>query len=122
MLGHSFIVTTQRYAKISDDMVWREVGDWRWWPDLGGGVRLIDSDGERAPDHVQLYLSPDEARRILAELGKLIADPESAEHFHLIPEDGGGELSCSIVTPGKLTAAAYTSGERRAFGGWKPRG
>ena len=25
MLGHSFIVTTQRYAKISDDMVRREV-------------------------------------------------------------------------------------------------
>ena len=85
-------------------------------------MRLIDSDGERALDQVQLYLSPDEARWLVAELGKLIVDPEAAEHFHLISEDGGGELSCSVVTPGKLAAGRYTSGERRAFGGWKPRG
>jgi len=85
-------------------------------------VRLIDSEGERTIDQVQLYLSPDEARRLVAELGRLIVDPEAVEHFHLISEDGEGELSCSIVTPGKLSAEAYTSGERRAFGRWKPRG
>ena len=85
-------------------------------------MRLIDSEGERTIDQVQLYLSPDEARRLVAELGRLIVNPEANEHFHLFSEDGEGELSCSIVTPGKLSAGAYTSGERRAFGRWKPRG
>ena len=74
------------------------------------------------PGHVQLYLSPREAINLVAELGKLVADPEANEHFHLFSEDYEGELSCSIVTLGKLKGGGYTSGERKAFGGWKPRG
>ena len=83
-------------------------------------MRLIDSAGERRLGHVQVYLSPGEARQLMAKLGKLVAEPEAREHFHLLSEDGEGELS--IVTLGKLNTEGYTSGEGKAFGGWKPRG
>jgi len=84
-------------------------------------MRLIDSNGEKQLAQVQLYLSRDEARQMVAELNRLLADPEAKEHFHLLSEDGGGELSCSVVTAQKLGASGYTSGERKVFGGWKPK-
>lgn len=85
-------------------------------------MRLIDSHGEKRLAQVQLYLSPDEARRVVEELNRLLASPEAKHHFHLLSEDGGGELSCSVVTAQKLAAGGYTSGERKALGGWKPKG
>jgi hypothetical protein len=90
--------------------------------DEGGNMRLIDSAGEKRLHQVQLYLSLAEARELVAELSKLVADPERKDHFHVFSEDGGAELSCSIVTPRKLEGDGYTKGEREAFGRWKPRG
>ena len=85
-------------------------------------MRLINTDGMKGLHQVQLYLTAAEARELVAELEKLIADPEASEHFHVFSEDGGAELSCSIVTARKLESVGYTKGERKAFGGWKPRG
>jgi len=69
----------------------------------------------------QLYLSAAEARKLVGELQRLLEDPEANEHFHVFSEDGGAELSCSIVTEAKLSASRYTPAERKAFAGWKPK-
>lgn len=83
-------------------------------------MRIVDADrGELR--QVQLYVSAPEARRLVDELRKLLDVPEANEHFHLFSEDGGTELSCSIVTVAKLAGVGYTPEERRAFGKWKPR-
>jgi hypothetical protein len=84
-------------------------------------MRLIESEGERRLSQVQLYLSAAEARKLVAELGSLLADPEKNEHFHVFSDDGGAELSCSIVTARKLADGAYTKAEREAFGKWRPK-
>ena len=84
-------------------------------------MRLIDSDTNEALEQAQLYLSPHEARKLVQEVEKLLKDPEANEHFHLFSEDGGCELSCSIVTRSKLVSGGYTVEERRAFAGWKPK-
>jgi len=83
-------------------------------------VRLIDTESMARLEQVQLYLSADEARRLVAELEKLLADPEANQHFHLFSEDGGDELSVSLLTPAKLMGTGYTPDERAAFGKWKP--
>ena len=84
-------------------------------------VRAIESEPERRLQQVQLYLSAAEARKLIADLGNLLADPEQNEHFHLFSEDGGSELSCSIVTAKKLVGGGYTRAEVEAFGSWKPK-
>jgi hypothetical protein len=84
-------------------------------------MRLIDTETNEAVEQVQLYLSPDEARRFVKEIEALLMNSEANEHFHLFSEDGGCELSCSVVTRAKLALTGYTAEERRAFGGWKPK-
>ena len=84
-------------------------------------MRILDSQSDRLAAQVQLYLSANEARELIASLNKLVGDPEAIDHFHLFSEDGGSELSCSIVTARKLTAGGYTTAEREAMSGWKPR-
>jgi hypothetical protein len=81
---------------------------------------MINGENGDALFQVQLYLSLAEARKFANELGKLLNDPEANEHFHLFSEDGGVELSCSIVTAAKLSRG-YTAEERHVFGGWKPK-
>ena len=85
-------------------------------------MRLIDGDSMERLSQVQLYLRAAEARRFVAELEKLLADPEASEHFHVFSEDGGDEVSVSILTPAKLAGKGYTPDERKAFGKWKPHG
>ena len=70
---------------------------------------------------LQLYLSASEARKLVSELQGLLVDAEASEHFHLFSEDGGAELSCSIVTGAKLGGVGYTRQERDAFRRWKPK-
>jgi len=84
-------------------------------------MRLIDTETNGTVEQVQLYLSPDEARKLVKEVESLLVNPEANEHFHLFSEDGGCELSCSVVTRAKLALGGYTTEERRAFGGWKPK-
>ena len=80
------------------------------------------SPGSRERLHqVQLYLSVSETQNLMRELATLLHDAEASEHFHLISEDGGGELSVSIVTEAKLARGGYTAEERKSFGAWKPR-
>jgi hypothetical protein len=74
---------------------------------LEARMRLISSDGGKPLHQVQLYLSVAEGRKLVAELEKLIANPEASEHFHVISESGGAELSCSIVTARKLESGGY---------------
>ena len=84
-------------------------------------MRILDSSSDKQVGQVQLYLSAAEARELVASLGKLLGDPEAKDHFHVFSEDGGAELSCSIVTARKLAAGGYTPAERKAMAGWKPR-
>lgn len=83
-------------------------------------MRILDPENRDMPQ-VLIYLSALEARKMVDELSKLLDDPEAHEHFHLFSEDGGPELSCSIVTAAKLAGSRYTAEERQAFGNWKPR-
>jgi len=83
-------------------------------------MRLLNTEDEKRLLQVQLYLSAPEARKMIAELEQLVADPEQSEHFHLFSENGGAELICGVVTPRKLASSGYTAGERKAFGNWNP--
>jgi hypothetical protein len=83
-------------------------------------MRMLNPDGEKGLKQVQLYLSTAEARELCAELGKLLQQPETADHFHLFSQDGHCELSCSIVTRATLAGPGYTPAERRVFGSWHP--
>jgi hypothetical protein len=84
-------------------------------------MRLINPESDETVGQAQLYLSPNEARSLVKEIEKLLIDPEASEHFHLFSEDGGCEVSCSVVTGAKLASGGYTAEERRAFRGWKPK-
>ncbi len=83
-------------------------------------MRMLSPDGGRGLEQLQLYLSTAEARELCAELGKLLQEPETAEHFHIFSQDGHCELSCSIVTRAKLAGKGYTPAERQVFGSWHP--
>jgi hypothetical protein len=78
---------------------------------------MLDPQNEREIDHLQLYLTPDEARRFRNYLDDLLEDPEAPTHFHLVPEDSSRDLSFSIVTPRKLQELEYTSLERAILAG-----
>jgi hypothetical protein len=83
-------------------------------------MRMLDPDKACGLKQLQLYLSTAEARELCAELGKLLQQPEKADHFHVFSQDGQCELSCSIVTDAKLAAKGYTQAERQVFGSWRP--
>ena len=79
-------------------------------------MRIIDVDRRQSVRSAQLYFSVREAREIISQLGRLLADPERREHFHVL-DDGGTtrEISCSIITRTKLDHGSYTPVERRVL-------
>ena len=63
---------------------------------------MIDLDTESSVKRLSLYLTPQAAEWLRNELDTLLRDPEAWEHFHILAEDTGRELSCSIITKAKL--------------------
>jgi len=66
-------------------------------------MRLLDVENKSSLWNLQLYLTEKEAKELHSELEKLLKDPEANEHFHVFSEDSGREISCSIITPTKLS-------------------
>ena len=60
--------------------------------------------------------TPAEATELLAALHKLLVDPETNEHEHVLSKDSGREISVSLITPTKLKGlSGYTLAERKMF-------
>jgi hypothetical protein len=78
---------------------------------------MLEPHGNRKVQDLQLYLTPQEAEKMRQELEALLRDPEANEHFHLYPDRGEAQLSCSIVTKSKLASGGYTPEERALLGG-----
>ena len=64
---------------------------------------MIDLDRESPVERLSLYLTPQAAEWLRNELDALLKDPEAWTHFHVLAEDTGRELSCSIITKSKLS-------------------
>ena len=56
-------------------------------------MRLLDDEHGVPTQRVSLYLTPEECRRLIASLSKLLTQP--GEHFHLA-DDGTREISASL--------------------------
>ena len=78
-------------------------------------MRIIDTERGQSVRCLQLYLTVREAIELRQQMERLLADPESNEHFHVHSDDASRELSCSIVTARKLGQGSYTALERRVF-------
>jgi hypothetical protein len=79
-------------------------------------MRLLDGEKQVGLWNVQMYLTPAEARELVAGLSKLLMDPEANEHEHVLSTESGREISVSLITPTKLKdMSGYTSAERRMF-------
>jgi hypothetical protein len=79
-------------------------------------MRLLDGEKQVALWNVQIYLTPAEAKELVARLNKLLVDPEANEHEHVLSTDSGREISVSLITPTKLKdLSGYTSAERKMF-------
>ena len=78
-------------------------------------MRMLDVDKEQSVFRLQLYLTADEAAELHKQLERLLAAPEANEHFHVFDRDMSRELSCSILTPGKLESGGYTELEQKVF-------
>lgn len=80
-------------------------------------MRMIDPHARKQVNVLQLYLGQEEAKELVRGLSKLLAEPESDDHIHVIGRDGS-EISCSIVTKRKLERGRYTQVEREALDDW----
>ena len=79
-------------------------------------MRMLDAERQQSVRTLQLYLRTTEAKKLRATLDRLLADPEANEHEHILDEDGGWDLSLSLLTDSKLSdMAGYTERERRLF-------
>lgn len=65
-------------------------------------MRMLDLDTKHSVKNLSLYLTPQEAKQIHYELGNLLNDPETNEHFHVNDKNYTREISCSIITENKL--------------------
>jgi len=65
-------------------------------------MRIIDLEKKCQVRFMSIYLTPEEADWMRDEIGRLLADPEASEHFHISDEDMGRDISCSIITKRKL--------------------
>lgn len=65
-------------------------------------MRLLDVKEDNVVKLGQLYLTESEAHKLVKDLQSLLVEPEACKHHHLISDDGGSELSYSIVTQKKL--------------------
>lgn len=77
-------------------------------------MRVIDRIAQDEVRVVQVYLSVDDARCLVEQLGKLLGDAEAIDHFH-VGHDADRDASFSIVTPSKLAADRYTALESRVL-------
>ena len=84
-------------------------------------MRFLDAEGTSDVRNLQLYLTPNEAKEIVEQLSTLLSDPEAEEHFHIFSEDGGWEMSCSLITERKLSDTKYTKRELAVLRGHKFR-
>jgi len=77
-------------------------------------MRMLDVESKSSVWNLQLYLTVAEAKELQAELSKLLDNPEENEHFHIMSEDSGREISCSIITPNKMEhISTYTKLEQQ---------
>jgi hypothetical protein len=78
---------------------------------------MLDAERQQSVRSLQLYLRPTEARKLKEALDVLLHDPDANEHRHVLDEDGGWDLSFSLLTDTKLRdTSGYTERERRLFG------
>ncbi len=79
-------------------------------------MRILDVENKSSLWNLQLYLTESEAKELHSELSTLLNNPEANEHFHLISEDSGRELSCSLITPKKLdNISSYSKLEQKVL-------
>ena len=77
-------------------------------------MKMLDVENKSSIRNLQLYLTESEAKQLQAELSKLLSNPEANEHFHLMAEGSGREISCSIITPNKMSnISSYTKLEQQ---------
>ena len=77
-------------------------------------MRILDVDSDQVVTQAQMYLTPSEAEQLIEDLSMLLVEPDTAKHHHLISENGGCEMSYSLITPRKLEKiASYTEREQR---------
>ena len=77
-------------------------------------MRMLDAENKKSIWNLQLYLTPGEAEKLSDQLSKLLKDPEANEHLHVLCENSGRELSCSLITKQKLSdLSGYTKEEQR---------
>lgn len=79
-------------------------------------MRLLDVVSDKTVSQGQLYLTTNEAEQLVADLQSLLADSEASEHHHLISDDGGCEISYSLITSNKLaniSLSKYTAREQK---------
>jgi len=84
-------------------------------------MRFLDAEGTSDVRNLQMYLTPNEAKEVVRQLTELLSDPEAEEHFHVFSDDGGWEMSCSLVTERKLADTKYTKQEAAVLSGHKFR-
>jgi len=82
-------------------------------------MRFLDANTKADIRNLQLYLTVKEAKEMVQSLEALLADAEAPEHFYVISQDGGWELSCSLITIKKLSVAKYTKREMEILKGHK---
>jgi hypothetical protein len=66
-------------------------------------MRMLDFENKSSVWNLQIYLTPKEAENLRDGLNNLLKDPEANEHFHVMCENSGREISCSIITKKKLS-------------------
>jgi hypothetical protein len=79
-------------------------------------MRALNGDNDEPIHSVQLYLSAEEARKLVVALEQLLQDPDSDDHRHVLSLDGLREVSVSLVTDRKMKELKrYTAAEQRMF-------
>jgi len=56
-------------------------------------MRMLDVENKCSVWNLQLYFPVAEAKKLHTELSKLLDNPEANEHFHVMSEDSGREIS-----------------------------
>jgi hypothetical protein len=79
-------------------------------------MRILDLENKSSVKTLQLYLIQKEAENLRDGLNNLLKDPEANEHIHVMCENSGREISCSIVTNKKLSKISdYTKLEQKVL-------
>jgi hypothetical protein len=77
-------------------------------------MRMLAFENKSSVWNLQIYLTPREAEDLGDGLNNLLKDPEANEHFHVMCENSGREISCSIITTKKLyDISGYTKLEKQ---------